>query len=109
MDSLINSVFFVYACEIWKLTAKLEKRILAFEMKNFRKLLDITYLDRITNLEIVKPISSPLTNPFIDILTLVKRRKLKLYGHVTRDDGLSKIILLGNVEGKRSHGRSKKQ
>ena len=73
------------------------------------KLLGITYLDRITNLVIVERISSSLTSPFVDILTTVKRRKLKWYDHVTRGDGLAKIILQGNVEGKRWHGRPKKQ
>ena len=76
-------------------------------MKNFRKLLGITYLDRITNLEIVERISSSITSPFIDIFTTVKRRKLKWYGYVTRGDGLAKIILKGNVVGKRSHGSKK--
>ena len=57
-------------------------------MKNFRKLLGTTYLDRITNLDTVERISSSITSPFIDILTIVKRRKLKWYGHVTRGDGL---------------------
>ena len=52
MDSLVNSIF-LYACETWTLTAELEKRILAFEMKNIRKLLGITYLDRVTNQEII--------------------------------------------------------
>ena len=108
MDSLVNSIF-LYACETWTLTAELEKRILAFEMKNIRKLLGITYLDRVTNQEIIDQISSSLTSPFTDILTTVKRRKLKWYGHVTRGDGLAKIILQGNVEGKRSRGRPKKQ
>ena len=108
MDSLVNSIF-LYACETWTLTAELEKRILAFEMKNIRKLLGITYLDRVTNQEIIDRISSSLTSPFTDILTTVKRRKLKWYGHVTRGDGLAKIILQGNVEGKRSRGRPKKQ
>ena len=108
MDSLVNSIF-LYACETWTLTAELEKRILAFEMKNIRKLLGITYLDRVTNQEIIDRISSSLTSPFTDILTTVKRRKLKCYGHVTRGDGLDKIILQGNVEGKRSRGRPKKQ
>ena len=77
----------MYACETWPLTAELEKRIFAFEMKNFRKLLDITYLNRITNLEIVERVSLSLTIPFVDILTTVKRRKLKWYGHVARSDG----------------------
>ena len=108
MDSLVNSIF-LYACETWTLTAELEKIILAFEMKNIRKLLGITYLDRVTNQEIIDRISSSLTSPFTDILTTVKRRKLKWYGHVTRGDGLAKIILQGNVEGKRSRGRPKKQ
>ena len=43
------------------------------------------------------------------MLTKVKRRKLKWYEHVTRGDGLSKIILQGNNEGKRSYGHPKKQ
>ena len=44
---------------------------------NFRKLLGITYFDRIANLEIVELISSTLTNPFIYILITDKRRTLK--------------------------------
>ena len=81
MDSLVNSIF-LYACETWPLTAELEKIIFAFEMKIFRKLLDITYLDKIfyrniTNLEIVERVSLSLTIPFVDILTTVKMRKLK--------------------------------
>ena len=108
MSTCISPIL-LYACETWMLTSELEKRILAFKMKNFRKFIGITYLDRITNLEIVERISSSITSPFIDILTTVKRRKLKWYGHVTRGDELAKIILQGNVVGKRSHGRPKKQ
>ena len=44
---------------------------------NFRKLLGITYLDRIANIEIVERISSTLTSPFIYILLTDKRRILK--------------------------------
>ena len=40
---------------------------------------------------------------------LVKRRKLKWYGHVTRSDGLTKVILQGTVEGSRRRGRPKKR
>ena len=73
MDSLVNSII-LYACEILTINAKLKKKFLAFEMKNFRKLL---YLDRITNLEIVECILAWLTSAFTNILTTVKRRKLK--------------------------------
>ena len=38
---------------------------------------------------------------------LVKRRKLKWYGHVTRSSGLAKSILQGTVQGGRRRGRQK--
>ena len=46
--------------------------------------------------------------PYEDLLATVKRRKLKWYGHVTRSDGLTKVILQGTVEGSRRRGRPKK-
>lgn len=42
MRSLVISIF-LYACESWTLTAELERRIQAMEMRCFRKLLGITY------------------------------------------------------------------
>ena len=43
MRSLVISIF-LYACESWTLTAELERRIRAMEMRCFRKLLGITYI-----------------------------------------------------------------
>ena len=48
MRALVISIF-LYACESWTLTAELERRIGAMEMRCYRKLLGITYLDRVTN------------------------------------------------------------
>ena len=36
------------------------------------------------------------SGPYEDLLTTVKRHKLKWYGHVTRSSGLAKTILQGN-------------
>ena len=44
-----------------------------------------------------------------DLLTIVKRRKLKWYGHVTRSSGLAKTILQGTVKGERRQGRQRKR
>ena len=44
-----------------------------------------------------------------DLLTTVKRRKLKWYGHVTRSSGLAKTILQGTVQGGRRRGRQRKR
>ena len=43
--------------------------------------------------------------PNEDLLTSVKRRKLKRYGHVTRSSGLAKTILQGTAQGGRRRGR----
>ena len=44
-----------------------------------------------------------------DLLTTVKRRKLRLYGHVSRSSGLAKTILQGRVKGERRQGRQRKR
>ena len=43
------------------------------------------------------------------LLTLVKKRKLRLFGHVSRSSGLAKTILQGTVKEKRKRGRQKKR
>ena len=47
--------------------------------------------------------------PQEDLLTIIKRRKLQWYGHVSRSSGLAKIILQGTVKGGRRQGRQRKR
>ena len=47
--------------------------------------------------------------PYEDLLTSVKRRKLKWYGHITRSSGLAKTILQRTVQGGRQRGRQRKR
>ena len=42
-------------------------------------------------------------------MTIIKRRKLHWYGHVSRSSGLAKTILQGTVKGGRRQGRQKKR
>ena len=107
MRSLVMSIF-LYACESWTLTADTERRVQAMEMRFHRKLLGITYRDHISNEE-VQNRTQQVIGPHEDILTTVKRRKLKWYGHVTRSSGLAKTILQGTVQGGRRRGRQKKR
>ena len=51
MRSLAISIF-LYVCETWTITADIERRIQALEMRCFRKLLGISYRDHITNEEV---------------------------------------------------------
>ena len=78
------------------------------EMRCFRKLLCISYRDHITNEE-VKARTENAIRAYEDLLTSMKRRKLKWYGHVTRSSGLAKTVLQGTVQGGRRRGRQRKR
>ena len=107
LHALILSIF-LYACESWTLTAELQRKIQAVEMRCFRRLLGMLYTDHITNEEVRRTISRHVKH-YEDLLTTVKKRKLKWYGHVTRSSTLSKTILQGTVQGKRRRGRQRKK
>ena len=102
MRSLVTSIF-LYACESWTLTAELQRRIQAMEMRCYRKILHISYKDHVTNEEVRAKIQQAV-RPHEDLLTIVKRRKLQWYGHVSRSSGVAKTILQGTVKGGRRQG-----
>ena len=107
MRSLVTSIF-LYACESWTLTAELQRRIQAMEMRCYRKILHISDKDHVSNEEVRAKIQQA-TGPHEDPLTIVKRRKLLWYGYVSRSSGLAKTILQGTVKGGRRQGRQRKR
>ena len=107
MRCLVTSIF-LYARESWTLTAELQRRIPAMEMRCYRKILRISYKDDVTNEEVHAKIQQAI-GPHGDLLTIVKRRKLKWYGHVSRSPGLAKPILQGTVKAGRRQGRQRKR
>ena len=107
MRSLLIFIF-LYACESWTLTAELEKRTQAFEMRCYRRLLNISYKDHVTNEMVRRKIQAAIAE-YDELLTLVKNRKLRWCGHVLRSSGLAKTILQGTVKGKRKGGGQKKR
>ena len=105
MRSLVTSIF-LYACESWTLTAELQRRIM--EMRCYRKILRISYKDHVTNEEVRGKIQQAIGSHKY-LLTIVKRRKLQWYGHVSRSPGLAISILQGTVKGGRRQGRQRKR
>ena len=77
-------------------------------MRCYRKILHISYKDHFTNEEIRAKIQQVI-GPHEDLLTIVKRRKLYWYGHVSGSSGLAKTILQGIVKGGRRQGRQRKR
>ena len=78
------------------------------EMRCYRKLLCISYTEHVTNEEVRHKITQAI-GTHDDLLTVVKTRKLRWYGHITRSTGLAKIILQGTVQGGRKRGRQKRR
>ena len=74
----------------------------------YRKILRTSYKDHVTNEEVRAKIQQAI-EPYEDLLTIVKRRKLQWYGHVSRSSGLPKTILQGRVKGGRRQGRQRKR
>ena len=106
MRSLVTSVS-LYACESLTLTAELQRKIQAMEMRCYRKILRISYKDHVTNEEVGAKIQQAI-GPHEDLLTIVKKRKLRWYCHVSPSSGLAKTILQGTVKGGRRQGGQRK-
>ena len=77
-------------------------------MRCNRKVLHILYKDHVTDEEVCAKIQQAV-GPYRNLLTIVKRSKLKWYGHVSRSSGLAKTILQGTVKRGRRQGRQKKK
>ena len=78
------------------------------EMSCYCKIPHISYKDHITNKEVRAKIQQAI-GPHEDLLTIVKRRKLQWYGHVSRSSGVAHTILQGKVKGGRRQGRQRKR
>ena len=77
MRSLVTSIF-LYACESWTLTAELQRRIQAMEMRCYRKIVHISYKDHVTNEEVRAKIQKAI-GPHEDLLTIVKRQTVVVW------------------------------
>ena len=68
------------------------------EVRCYRKILPISHNGHATNEEVHAKIQQVI-GPHEDLLTIVKRRKLKWYGHVSSSSGLAKSNLQGTMKG----------
>ena len=80
---------------------------LAFEMRCYQRLFNISYKDHVTNKEVCR-MNQAAIGEYDKLLTLVKKRKLRWFDHVSKSSGLAKTIVQGTVKGKR-RGRHKKR
>ena len=104
---LVNAMFFpvvMYECERWTIKKAEHRRIDAFELWCWRRLLRVPWTARRSNLSILKEISSEYSLEGLNSLEGLEFQKLKLqyFGHLMRrTDSLEKSLLLGKIEGGR--------
>ena len=87
-------------------TKQMKKANPGIRNRCYRWLLRISWQDHVTNKEIHEKIGKPVA-----LMTIIKARKLKLFGHVTRmhDGRLLKTVTFGMVESRRPRGRPPKR
>ena len=90
----------MYGCESWNVKKAKRRRIEAFELWCWRRLLRVPWTARRSNQSIVKEIS-----PGISLEGMMLKLKLQYFGHLMRSvDSLEKILILGGIGGRRRRG-----
>ena len=93
----------MYGCESWTVKKAERRRIDAFELWCWRRLLRIPWTARRSNQSILKEIS-----PGISLEGMMLKLKLQYFGHLMRRvDSLGKTLMLGGIGGRRRRGRQR--
>ena len=93
----------MYGCEIWTVKKVERRRIDAFELWCWRRLLRVPWTARRSNQSILKEIS-----PGISLEGMMQKLKLQYFGHLMRRvDSLEKALMLGGIGGRRRRGRQR--
>ena len=85
----------MYGCESWTVKKAEQRRIVAFELWCWRRLLRVLWTARRSNQSILKEI-----NPEYSLEGLMLKLKLQYFGHLMRrTDSLEKTLMLGEAGG----------
>ena len=92
-----------YGCESWTVKKAERRRIDAFELWCWRRLLSVPWTSRRSTQSILKEIS-----PGISLEGMMLKLKLQYFGHLMRRvDSLEKTLMLGKIEGRRGRQRTR--
>ena len=84
----------MYGCESWTITKAKHRRIDAFELWCWRRLLRVPWAARRSNQSILKEIG-----PEYSLEGLMLKLKLQSFGPLMRTDSFEKTLMLGKIEG----------
>ena len=89
----------MYGCESWTIKNAEHRRIGAFELWCWRRLLRVPWTARRSNESILEKISSEYS-----LEGLMLKPKLQYFGYLMRTDSLEKTLMLGKIEDRRRSG-----
>jgi len=93
----------MYGCESWTIKKTEHRRIDAFELWYWRRLLRVPWTARRSNQSILRELS-----PEYSLEGLMLRLKLQYFGHLMQRAGLfEKTLMLGKIEGERRRGQQR--
>ena len=93
----------MYGCESWSIKKAEHRRMDAFELWYWRRLLRVPWTARRSNQSILKEIS-----PGYSLEGLMLKLKFQYFGHLMRRaDSFEKTPMLGKIEGRRRRGRQR--
>ena len=93
----------MYGCESWTIKKAESRRIDAFELWRWRRLLRVPWTVRRFNQSILKE-----TGPKYSLEGLMLKLKLQYFGHLMqRADSFEKTLMLGKIEGRRKRGHNR--
>ena len=93
----------MYGCESWAIKKAERRRIDAFGLWCWKRLLRVLWTARRSNQSILKEIS-----PGCSLEGLMLKLKLQYFGHLMqRAHSLEKTLMLGNIEGRRRRGQQR--
>ena len=93
----------MYGCESWTIKKPERRRMDAFELWCWRRLLRVPWTTRKSNQSILKEIS-----PGCSLGGMMLKLKLQYFGHLMRRaDSLEKTLMLGKIEDRRRRGRQR--
>ena len=103
---LIKAMVFpvvMYGREVWTIKNAEHRRIDAFELWCWRRLLRVPWTARRSNQSVLKEITPEYSSE-----GLMLKLKLQYFGHLMRrDDSLEKTLMLGKIEGRRRRGQQR--
>ena len=95
----------IYGYESWTVKKAEHRRIDAFELWCWRRLLRVPWTARRSNQSILKEISPRCSLEHPLFFGLMLKLKLQYFGHLMRRaDSLEKTLMLGKIEGRRRRG-----